>query len=162
MARVARRPVALVAAIVLLAEALGVVVLNGVLATFVDRQNMSMAGLDPDAMATGTWIMGGVAGLFLLLCGAVLLRAGLRDRAPGRWARVLLIACAIVHGVLGAVTVALVGWTAFAFMMLVLGLLVFVLLAYGSEERRTRPPADRPAPAGPPPAGPATNGTAPA
>lgn len=48
----------------------------------------------------------------------------------------------MVHGVLGALTVGLVGWTAFASMMVVLGLIVLTLVAYG-----TRPdgPADEPA-----------------
>ncbi|CAM5681124.1 hypothetical protein SCALM49S_07303 [Streptomyces californicus] len=38
-----------------------------------------------------------------------------------------------MHGVLGAVTVGLIGWSAFAFMMAVLALLVLTLLAYGPE-----------------------------
>jgi hypothetical protein len=51
-------------------------------------------------------------------------------RAPGRFARILLISCAVVHGVLGALTVGLVGWLTFAFMMVVIGLIVLTLLAY--------------------------------
>ncbi|MET7618211.1 hypothetical protein [Streptomyces sp. NPDC005408] len=116
-------------------EAIGIVVINGVLATFVDKQSMSLADLDPDAMVTGTWVMGGVFGLYLAACGVVMLLAGLRDRAPGRVARILLISCAITHGVLGALTVGLVGWDAFAFMMVVLGLIVLVLLAFGNGEK---------------------------
>ncbi|MFF0060332.1 hypothetical protein ACFYRC_02075 [Streptomyces sp. NPDC005279] len=131
----ARRPVAIVAAIVLLVEAVGIVLINGILATFVHRQDMSLADLDPAAMVTGTWVMGGVFGLFLAACGVVLLITGLRDRAPGRFGRILLISCAIVHGVLGALTVGLVGWDAFAFMMVVLGLIVLTLVAYGRRER---------------------------
>ncbi|WP_406303300.1 hypothetical protein OHA61_13785 [Streptomyces sp. NBC_00885] len=128
----ARRPVAVVAALVLLVEAIGIVVINGILATFLKKQSMSLADLDPDAMVTGTWVMGGVFGLYLAACGVVALLAGLRDRAPGRAARILLISCAITHGVLGALTVGLVGWDAFAFMMVVLALIVLVLLAYGN------------------------------
>ncbi|MEU4496848.1 hypothetical protein OG729_15080 [Streptomyces sp. NBC_00210] len=152
----ARRPVAVVAAIVLLVEAVGIVVINGILATFVDKQDMSLADLDPDAMVTGTWVMGGVFGLYLAACGVVALLAGLRDRAPGRVARILLISCAITHGVLGALTVGLVGWDAFAFMMVVLGLIVLTLVAYGRE----RPPVED-APAAKDGAAP-TNGAAPA
>ncbi|AVZ74949.1 hypothetical protein SLUN_24975 [Streptomyces lunaelactis] len=150
----ARRPVAVVAAIVLLVEAVGIVVINGILATFVDKQSMSLADLDPDAMVTGTWVMGGVFGLYLAACGVVLLLAGLRDRAPGRAARILLISCAIVHGVLGALTVGLVGWDAFAFMMVGLGLIVLTLVAYGKRDApRDSEPKSEPAP---------TNGAAPA
>ncbi|MFJ6634637.1 hypothetical protein ACIQMR_25080 [Streptomyces sp. NPDC091376] len=127
-----RRPVAVVAAIVLYLEAVGIVVINGVLATFVGKQNMSLDGLDPEAMAMGTWVMGGVFGVFLAACGTVLLVAGIRDRAPGRFGRILLVSCAVVHGVLGALTVGLVGWHAFAFLMVVLGLVVLSLVAYGT------------------------------
>ncbi|MFD7228740.1 hypothetical protein [Streptomyces sp. NPDC059881] len=132
MGAVVRRPVAVVAAIVLYLEAVGIVAINGVLATFVGKQNMSLDGLDPEAMAMGTWVMGGVFGVFLAACGTVLLVAGIRDRAPGRFGRILLVSCAVVHGVLGALTVGLVGWHAFAFLMVVLGLVVLSLVAYGT------------------------------
>lgn len=141
----ARRPVAVVAALVLLVEAVGIVAINGILATFVDRQNMSLADLDPDAMVTGTWAMGGVFSLFLAACGVVLLLTGLRDRAPGRIERILLISCAIVHGVLGALAVGLVGWFAFVFMMVVLGLIVLTLVGYGRA--KDEPGAENGAPA---------------
>ncbi|MEU3186967.1 hypothetical protein ABZ707_22625 [Streptomyces sp. NPDC006923] len=158
MGVVGRRPVAWVAAIILLAEALGVVFVNGVLATVVRNQQMSLAGLDPAAMSAGTWAMGGVLGLYLVLCAALLVRTAVKDLAPSRLGRVVLIACAVVHGVLGAVTVGLVGWTAFAFMMVVLALIVLVLVAYGQE----RGPGHRDeGPAAPPASGPA-EGPAPA
>lgn len=140
----ARRPVAVVAALVLLVEAVGIVAINGILATFVDRQNMSLADLDPDAMVTGTWAMGGVFSLFLAACGVVLLLTGLRDRAPGRIERILLISCAIVHGVLGALAVGLVGWFAFVFMMVVLGLIVLTLVGGRAKDE---PGAENGAPA---------------
>jgi hypothetical protein len=129
---VVRRPVAFVAAIVLFGEAAGMVLVNGILATVVDNQEMSLAGLDPAAMSAGAWVMGGVAGLYLVLCGLVLLLTGIRDRAPGRVGRAALISCAVVHGVLGALTVGLIGWAAFVFMMVVLGLIVLTLVAYGN------------------------------
>ncbi|WP_307128859.1 hypothetical protein [Streptomyces sp. B1I3] len=128
-----RRSLAVVTAIVLFGEAAGIVVVNLVLATVVDNQSMSLAGTDPGVMSTGTLVMGGVAGLLLVLCGLIPLLAAIRDRAPGRVARITLIGCAVVHGVLGALAVGLVGWAAFAFMMAVLALLVLTLLAY---ERR--------------------------
>ncbi|MFJ7999810.1 hypothetical protein ACIQ7D_22145 [Streptomyces sp. NPDC096310] len=131
----ARGPVAWLAAIVLVAEAIGIVFVNGVLATVVDHQQMSLAGLDTDAMFAGTWAMGGVYGLYLLACAAVLARTGLRGRAPGRFGRIVLITCAVVHAVLGALTVGLVGWTAFAVMMTIVGLVVLVLVAYEDGPR---------------------------
>ena len=127
-----RRPVAFVAAIVLFGEAAGMVLVNGIMATVVDNQEMSLAGLDPAAMSAGAWAMGGVAGLYLVLCGLVLLLTGIRDRVPGRVGRAALISCAVVHGVLGALTVGLIGWAAFVFMMVVLGLIVLTLVAYGN------------------------------
>ncbi|MFD7420159.1 hypothetical protein ACFV6M_06875 [Streptomyces californicus] len=128
-----RRGVAIVTALVLFGEAVGIVLINAVLATITENQNMSLAGMDPEAMTNGTWVMGGVSGLLLVLCGVIALLAGVRDRSPGRLGRIVLIGCAVVHGVLGAVTVGLIGWSAFAFMMAVLALLVLTLLAYGPE-----------------------------
>lgn len=134
MGAVVRRTVAVVAAIVLYLEAVGIVVINGIMATFVNGQSMSVDGLDPDVMATSTWVMGGVFGFFLAVCGTLFLVAAVRDRGPGRWGRVLLVGCAVVHGVLGALTVGLVGWHAFAFLMVVLGLIVLAMLQYGGTE----------------------------
>ncbi|WP_406429369.1 hypothetical protein [Streptomyces sp. NBC_01589] len=139
MSAVVRRPVAFVAAIVLFGEAVGMVLVNGILATVVDNQKMSLAGLDPAAMSTGAWVMGGVAGLYLVLCGLVMLLTGIRDRAPGRVGRAALISCAVVHGVLGALTVGLIGWAAFVFMMVVLGLIVLTLVAYGNGSGTSSP-----------------------
>ncbi|MEU0359482.1 hypothetical protein [Streptomyces cyaneofuscatus] len=130
-----RRPVAIVTALVLFGEAVGIFAVNAVLATVTENQNMSLAGMDPKAMTAGTWVMGGVSAALLIGCGLIALLAGVRDRAPGRFGRIVLIGCAVVHGVLGAVTVGLVGWAAFAFMMVVLALLVFTLLSYGPEGR---------------------------
>ncbi|MFE3514745.1 hypothetical protein [Streptomyces sp. NPDC059166] len=129
-----RRPVAFVTAIVLFVEAVGIVLVNGVLATVAGNQSMSLAGMDPDAMVTGTWVMGGVSGALLLLCGLIPLLAGIRDRAPGRFGRIALIACAVVHGVLGALAVGLIGWAAFAFLMVVLALIVLTLMAFDRRE----------------------------
>lgn len=128
-----RKPVAWVAATVLLAEALGVVLVNALLATVVDNQQMSLAGVDPGAMSLGAWVMGALAALYLVVCAVILLRTAIRDRAPGRVGRITLIVCAVVHGVLGALTVGLIGWAAFAFMMVVLALLVLVLVGYGPK-----------------------------
>ncbi|MCZ0981047.1 hypothetical protein O1L60_24330 [Streptomyces diastatochromogenes] len=138
----ARRPIALVTAAVLLLEAPGIVAINAVMAGFLEAQSMSLAGMDPDAMVTGTWGLGIGSGVALVLCALVALVAGVRDRRPGRLGRALLIGCAIVHGVLGAVAVGLLGWTAFAFLVTVLGLIVLTLVAYGKERE---PVADAPA-----------------
>ncbi|MFJ5140974.1 hypothetical protein [Streptomyces sp. NPDC088707] len=144
----ARRPIALVTAAVLFLEAPGIVAINAVMARFVKIQTMSLDGMDPDAMYTGTWALGIASGIALALCGLVALVAGIRDRRPGRVGRGLLIGCAVVHGILGAVTVGLVGWGAFAFMMLVLGLIVLTLVAYGKGyENSAGPHEGAPAPA---------------
>lgn len=140
----ARRPIALVTAAVLFLEAPGIVAFNAVMARFVKAQSMSLNGLDPDAMYTGTWALGFASGALLLLCGLVPLIAAVRDRRPGRAGRTLLIGCAVVHGILGAVTVGLMGWGAFAFMMLVVALIVLTLVAYGNPEA---PEEAAPAPA---------------
>lgn len=154
----ARRPMAAAAAVLLFVEAAGIVLLHLILGTAVDRQHMSLGGLDPHAMSVATWIAGGVFGLYLAFCGAVLLRAAVWDRAPGRIARIALIGCAVVHGVLGALTVGLVGWDAFAFLMVAMGLIVLALIAYGppaatgvdrADGASGPPAADGPSPAGP-------------
>ncbi|MFG2592166.1 hypothetical protein [Streptomyces sp. NPDC048438] len=142
-----RRPVAFVTAIVLFVEAVGIVIVNGVLATVAGNQSMSLAGMDPDAMVTGTWVMGGVSGVLLALCGLIPLLAAIRDRAPGRVGRITLIACAVVHGVLGALAVGLIGWAAFVFLMVVLGLIVLTLVAFDRRE----PEAVKPTGAAPEP-----------
>lgn len=148
MGAVVRRPVAWVTAIVLIAEAVGFVFVNGLMATVVDNQQMSLAGLDPDAMSTGAWVAGGALGLYLVVCAALLVRAALTGRGFGRVARPALISCAVLHGVLGALAVGLVGWTAFLFMMVVLALIVLTLVAYG-EIRKDAERAPAPAEAGP-------------
>ncbi|MCX4828987.1 hypothetical protein OG785_13940 [Streptomyces sp. NBC_00006] len=138
MGPVARRPVAWVAAIVLFAEALGIVFLNWFLGLVVDNQDMSLAGLDPQAMSVGAWIAGGLFGLYLVLCGIVLVRTAIVDRAPGTVGRILLISVAVVHGLLGAFSISLVGWSSFVFMMIVLALLVLTLVAYDRHEQGER------------------------
>ncbi|MFB7636406.1 hypothetical protein ACFC0M_36460 [Streptomyces sp. NPDC056149] len=140
----ARRPVALVAAVVLILEAVGILLLNWILSIVVDQQQMSLAGLRPGAMSAGAWAGGALFALFLLFCAAVLLYGGARDRAPGRLPRLALICCAVVHGVLGALAVGLVGWPAFAAAMVVLALLVLTLVAY-AEPRPAPAPTEDPA-----------------
>ncbi|MDG9704851.1 hypothetical protein [Streptomyces sp. DH37] len=147
-----RRPVALAAAVVLAAEAVGAGWLHWVLGLAVDRQDMSLAGLDPRAMAVSTWIGGALFGAYLLLCAVLSLRTALADRPPARLARALLTGAAVVHGVLGALTVGLVGWAAFAALMAALGLVVLTLVAYGPRPRTGDPAGPRDtvaAPAGP-------------
>ncbi|MEV6191625.1 hypothetical protein AB0M19_04415 [Streptomyces sp. NPDC051920] len=129
-----RRPLVWVAAIVLFVEAIGIALLNWFLGVVVDRQDMSMAGLDSDVMARSSKIGGLVFGLYFLACAVSALLVALRQRPPGVFGRVLLISAAVVHVLLGAFTVGLVGWGAFTFMMVVLALIVFTLLAYDGRE----------------------------
>ena len=106
---------------VLVLRPLAIAFVNWMLGLAVRHQQMSLAGLRSGAMAVGAWAAGGVFGLFLLCARCSLVRIALRDRAPGRFGRIVLIVCAVVHGVLGAAVVGLVGWAAFVVMMVVLG-----------------------------------------
>ncbi|MGW0189630.1 hypothetical protein ACWDV7_28255 [Streptomyces sp. NPDC003362] len=152
-----RRPVAWIVAVVLFAEALGIAALNWFLGVVVDRQDMSLAGLDPDVMATSSKIGGVVFGLYFALCGLVALLVALRDRPAAGLGRVLLISAAVVHGLLGAFVWGIVGWPAFVFMVLVLGLIVLLLMSYAASEQPTDTRPDLTAGNGEP-----TNGAAPA
>lgn len=134
----ARRPVAWVAAVVLILEALGVVLVNALLAEVVDNQHMSLAGLASDAMSRGAWVLGGLAAVYLVVCGVILVRTALPNRAPGRVGRIVLISCAVVHGVLAALAVGLLGWLVFVALVAVLALLVWVLVAYGTGDPEHR------------------------
>jgi hypothetical protein len=120
--------------VVLVLEGLAIAFLNWLLGLIVQKQKMSMGGISHDSMAVGSWVAGGVFGLFLLACAAIALRIALRDRMAGRFGRIVLIVCAVVHGVVGAVVVGLVGWFAFVAMMVILGLLVATLLLYAPED----------------------------
>ncbi|MEU2227176.1 hypothetical protein [Streptomyces sp. NPDC018347] len=161
-----RRPVAGVVAVVLLAEAVVVAALNWFLGVVVGRQKMSLAGLDPDVMATCSKVGGVLFGLYFVLCALVAVLVAVRDRAPAGFGRVLLISAAVVHGLLGAFAWGLVGWPAFLFMVVVLGLIVLLLMTYdraGGPGRRApggapgsgAGPAARTEPGAVPAAGPA-------
>ncbi|WP_425347898.1 hypothetical protein [Streptomyces roseochromogenus] len=128
-----RRPVAWVVAVVLLVEAFFIAALNWFLGVVVDRQDMSLAGLDPSTMATSSKIGGVVFGLYFALCALVAVLVAVRNRAPAGFGRVLLISVAVVHGLLGAFAWSMVGWTAFLFLMVVLGLVVLLLMTYDHE-----------------------------
>ncbi|MDX2601160.1 hypothetical protein PV330_14135 [Streptomyces caniscabiei] len=128
-----RRPVAVTTAIVLFAEGLGIAGVQWLLGTVVDRQKMSLAGLDSEAMSVSTKAGGVLFGLYFVFCGVVALLVALRNRPPAGLGRILLISVAVVHGLLGALTVGLVGWGAFAFMMVVLGLVLLTLMTYDRQ-----------------------------
>lgn len=151
-----RRPVAWVVAVVLFAEALGIAAVQWFMGVVVDRQDMSLAGLDPDVMSVSSKIGGLVFGAYFALCGVVALLMALRDRPAAGLGRVLLISAAVVHGLLGAFAWGLLGWAEFLFMVVVLGLIVLLLMTYDSPEE----PSDAvPAPEGespPPVTGPPT------
>jgi hypothetical protein len=154
-----RRGIAVATAVVLVLEALGIAFMNWVLGLAVRHQDMSLGGLDPDGMAVGSWIAGGLFALFLLLCAFLTARTAARQEPASPAVRIVLIVCAVVHGVVGAVVVGLVGWFAFVALMAVLGLLVGTLLLYAPDSARgTRGGADGTgggsAPQNPPPAAP--------
>ncbi|WP_328780753.1 hypothetical protein OHT68_17825 [Streptomyces canus] len=145
-----RRPVAWVVAVVLFVEALGVAMLNWLMGNLVDAQNMSLAGLDPDAMSMSSKIGGVVFGLYFALCALVALLVAVRDREPAGLGRVLLISAAVVHGLLAAVAWALIGRPQFIFMVVMLGLIVLVLVTYdGRRGPVAAEPQDAQGPGGP-------------
>ncbi|MEV5462791.1 hypothetical protein AB0L17_31560 [Streptomyces cellulosae] len=131
-----RRPVAWIVALVLFAEALGVLAVNWFLGVVVDRQDMSLAGLDPDTMSVSSKAGGVVFGLYFAACGLVALLVALRDRAPAGLGKVLLISAAVVHALLGAFAWGLIGWTAFLFMVVVLALIVLLLMTYDGRPEK--------------------------
>ncbi|MBL1081301.1 hypothetical protein JK359_04800 [Streptomyces actinomycinicus] len=150
-----------IVAVVLLAEAVLIAAVNWFLGVVVDRQDMSLAGLDPSTMATSSKVGGIVFGAYFALCALVAVLVAVRDRAPAGFGRVLLISAAVVHGLLGAFAWGLVGWTAFLVMVVVLGLIVLLLMTYdrtgGTEGAGSGGPAEEgggpvaraePAPAG--------------
>ncbi len=125
-----RRPVAWIVAVVLFVEAFGVALLNWIMANVVDGQNMSLAGLDPDAMVMSSKVGAVVFGLYFALCALVALLVALRNRPPAGLGRILLISVAVVHGLLAAVAWALIGRPQFAFMIVMLALIVLLLMSY--------------------------------
>ncbi|WSK88507.1 hypothetical protein OG723_23910 [Streptomyces sp. NBC_01278] len=131
---VLRRLVAGLAALVLVVEAAVLVLVHFVLGRTTHNQSMSIAGMDPDVMSTATYVMGAGIGAFLLLCAVLLVVAAVRDRAPGTFARVVLVTAAVTHGLLGAIAVGLVGWGAFAVTMVILCLLVLTLTLYAAQD----------------------------
>ncbi|RST06275.1 hypothetical protein EF910_11200 [Streptomyces sp. WAC07149] len=125
-----RRLVAGLVAIALVAEAAVLVLVHLVLGRATEAQSMSVAGMDPDVMVMATYAMGAGMGAFLLLCAVLAAVAALRDRPPGRPARIVLVVAAVTHGVLGALAVGLVGWGAFAATAAILCLIVLTLMLY--------------------------------
>jgi hypothetical protein len=149
---VVRRPVAWIVAVVLLVEAVGIAAVNWFLGVVVDRQDMSLAGLDPDTMSTSSKIGGVVFGLYFAACGVVALLVAVRDRPPAGLGRVLLVSAAVVHALLGAFAWGLMGWPAFLYMVVVLALIVLLLMTYdrpAAGPARGGPVGPQDAPAGP-------------
>ncbi|MFI8343440.1 hypothetical protein ACIF8W_25740 [Streptomyces sp. NPDC085639] len=128
-----RRLVAGLAAIVLVVEAAVLVLVHIVLGRTTANQSMSIAGSDPDVMSKATYAMGAGIGAFLVLCAVLAAVAAIRDRAPNRFGRIVLISGAVAHGVLGILSVALIGWLAFATTTLILFLLVLTLTLYAAR-----------------------------
>ncbi|WP_225446768.1 hypothetical protein [Streptacidiphilus sp. PB12-B1b] len=111
----------------LVLEALASGLVGAVLGDAVTRQNMSFGGLAPRAMAVGAWVGLGALAVFLLVTAAAVARTALRGRSMGRPTRILLIVCAVLHGVLAAGLLALSGVSAFAVLAVTLTLLVLLL-----------------------------------
>ena len=118
---------AVAAAVLLVLEALVFGVAGLVLGAVAERQNMSFGGLAPKAMAVGAWVGLGLLAVFLVVVALVLVLMAVWRRAMGRPTRILLIVCAVLHGVLATALLALSGVPAFVGMLLTLGLLVLLL-----------------------------------
>lgn len=120
----------MLAAFLLMAEAVGLGLLHLILGLVVERQEMSLAGISSTTMSLSAWVGGGLLVALFLLCGGVLLGTAIRDRPPRRLLRVVVAAGAGCHLVLGALAVGLIGWAAFAAVMVLFGLIVLALMAY--------------------------------
>ncbi|GAB2898922.1 hypothetical protein [Streptomyces mayteni] len=136
---------AAVAAVVVFGAAVVLGLLHWILGLVAERQEMSVGGVSTTAISLSAWVGGGALAAFLVLCGALLARVSVTDRPPRRFARVALVGGAVVHAVLGALAVGLVGWTAFTGMMVIFTLIVLTLTLYPAA----------------PPRGPAVAGVAP-
>ncbi|MDJ1138516.1 hypothetical protein [Streptomyces iconiensis] len=143
-----RRTVATVAALVLTLEAVVLVLINLFLGKVVSEQEMSLAGIDPRAMTASTWVGAVVVGAYVCGCAVILGRTAIRDVPPRGFLRIVLISCAVVHGLLGAFSIGLVGWTAFLVLMAVLALIVWSLTWYPVPPERARTPAEELSPSG--------------
>ncbi|CAL9440647.1 hypothetical protein SUDANB70_02249 [Streptomyces sp. enrichment culture] len=139
-----RRPVAWLVASVLLVEAFGVAAVNWFLGLVVDRQDMSLAGLDPHMMSVSSKAGAVLFGLYFACCALVALLVGVRDRAPAGLGRILLISAAVVHGLLAAFAWGLVGPSAFVCLVVVLGLIVLLLMTYDRPQTSAAPPDGTP------------------
>ena len=118
------------AAVVVFGAAVLLGLLHWILGLVADRQEMSVGGVSTTTISLSAWVGGAVLALFLLLCGALLVRVSVTDRPPRRLARVALVGSAVLHAVLGALAVGLVGWPAFAGLMVVFALIVLTLTLY--------------------------------
>lgn len=146
-----RRATAVGTAVALVLEALVIAFVNWILGLLARHQQMSMGGLGSGVMATASWVLGGAFALFLVYCAVLVLRIAVHDRMAGPVGRIVLIVCAVTHGLVGALVVGLIGWYAFALMMVILALQVGTLLMYAPEDRATpRPAAAEPAGEAPP------------
>ena len=150
-----RRAVLVTAAVLLLVEAVMFALIGWVMGLAVRGQQMSIGGLSTDTMAIGTWVGQGLLAAFLLLCAILAARSGLLGEGPrhgavrrgaGPVVRVLLVGCAVLHGLLGAVLLGVSGVPVFVGLMVVLTVLVLSVMVL-------REPDDAPAaaPTGTPP-----------
>lgn len=118
------------AAVVVFGAAAVLGLLQWILGLVADRQEMSVGGVSATTISVSAWVGGAVLAAFLLLCGVLLARVSMTDRPPRRLARVVLVGGAVLHAVFGALAVGLVGWSAFAGLMVVFTLIVLTLTLY--------------------------------
>jgi hypothetical protein len=142
-------PVVLIVAVIgLVVQALAVAFVLLVLNSIANQQHLEVGGVSPSTAKVGLGVLGAALVLFLICCGALLVRS-LR-RLSGGLAQGLLMACAALEMILTIVSAPLFGWTVFAVVVLTMAALVTALAWLPLADARAVPPAaNAPAPAGP-------------
>jgi hypothetical protein len=139
-----RRWTAVAALVLLVLEAGVAAVVAMVVGKAADYQHMSLAGVPTAAMAASAYVGFGLIALFLLLVAALLLRVALRDVAPTKAERIVLVLAAVLHGLLAAVLLALSGVWVFVPLAVTLTLLVLILFIPSEPSPSPLPPSSGP------------------
>jgi len=129
-----RKGVLAVAAVLLIVQGLVLGLVGVILGAAVNQQNMSLAGLNPHAMALGAWIGEGLLGLVFVVTGVLVARAAARGAEAGTPTRILLLITAVVTGVLAAAMLALSGWPLFVLLIVLLAVFVMAILMLRDED----------------------------
>jgi hypothetical protein len=132
-----RRLVLVIAALGALAQAVLLGGLLYVLSAVIGAYSMSMNGADPAHAQVALRVVAAVLVVALLALAVLLVVAAIRDRAPGRTARVLLIAGLVVQGLVTVASAVVSGAAAFAVTLVIFGLLLGALMVPSSTLSRS-------------------------